>query len=354
MNYKETIQSIDSSQFQQQLREAMERAYPGHKDIDLGRMVDICSSRALALWRSHVTPDLDVPLQREFERNLPKINMRAGISIPKIFLFGYAFGAACHYLAKGKAEHRDDIGATCGLYMFILGLFDHLMDEFPDYFDGVGSLFSGTAIENYILKQNHDELDRYEGNPLAKGMVKMYQAYFTRCHRLVNHESDEMLNVWCEELKRMHRVEAESVDRCMSSVTPDKSLIEHAVQPSLSAFRVLAISATLEQNAFKHDAVEDFARSYATLSWLVDDVSDLQKDIQNDIWSGLAVRLISEVDDAHDVDSLIEAIAEQASSILLSMHASLKDARWQADDDFSLADVLWYVIWSWCGGAVKY
>jgi hypothetical protein len=353
VDYQEKLQSIDTRRFKDRLRTAMQAHYPGHQNLDMDNMANTCASRALAIWRQAITPDLNIPEQREFERHLPEVKMRAGISIPRIFLFGYAFGLACHYLVGGEEKSRPEIGATSGLYMFILGMFDHLMDDYPEFFGDLGRSFSGEAIENYVFNEAYGDLARYASNPLAKGLAGLYRVYFQRCHRLVPQGDAEIITSWSEELKRMHRVEAESVDRRISSVEPDASIAEHALQPSLSAFRVLAMSASLEQPAFQNASLEQFAEAYATLSWLVDDVSDIQKDLDADIWSGLAVRLATEAEDQSAADRLIDSIADDASAYLCQMHELLKDCKWQAEDAFSIADVLWYVIWAWCGGVTE-
>lgn len=351
-DYKKHIEQINTSLYQKRLREAIETAYPSHRQIDLVQMLEVCTSRSRVLWNMQIAPDLDIPLQREFERNLPKIKMRGGISIPSIFLFGYAFGLACHRLSGVDGNREVEVASTSGLYMFLLGLFDHLLDEYPEYFADMGKAFSKETISQFIRDKDYHALVKYADNPLAEGMAQLYEVYFKRSHRLSENGEKAIYQTWCEELQRMHRVEAESVDRRMHIVEPQQQVVEAAIEPSLSAFRVLAISACLERSQFDNPVIEKFAKDYATLTWLVDDVSDLQEDLQEGIWSGLLVKLALAGLDAEKTELVLDEVMSEAVELVASLCELLKDEKWELEDEFSLADILWYVIWSWCGGMI--
>lgn len=134
---------MDLSQYQTAelmplLREHLTEYAPNHTALDYEAMFHSGRQRSLRLWNQLIAPDLDIQQQRQFERALADVDMRAGLAIPSVFSFGYVFGAACHKVAGGDLDWSQDAAATSGLYIFIQGLFDHLMDEHPDRFADIG------------------------------------------------------------------------------------------------------------------------------------------------------------------------------------------------------------------------
>jgi hypothetical protein len=334
------------------MRERVELYAPNHAGLDYAALLEACQRRALILWNQRIAPELNIPAQRAFERALANVGMRAGLSIPWVFASGYAFGAGCHAAAGGNPDNREDAAVACGLYMFILGTFDHLLDEYPQEFSGIGEIINADALKHYVLdrslqKLKHDDPDKV----LMNGLLALYQVYFRLCHRMLDRHSDPALaQTWLDALCELHRVEAESVDRRISKVLPNRELIKHAEAPSIAAFRGLGVTACLAEGEATARRIENFAKDYGQLTWYADDVSDIEKDIKDDIWSGLAIRLVMEAKDSNDIQRVVLKAADEAGGVVTTLYEKLNQAYWNPQDSFSLADVLWAYIWAWLGG----
>lgn len=342
---------LQSKQFAASVRHTLERELTRHQQLDYSQLFSTCTSRALGLWNRHLVPELDIESQRQFERALVAVDMRAGRAIPWTLASGYAFGAACHVLAGGAASEREDVATTTGLYMFILGLFDHLLDEFPQEFGNIGQIITKQSLQCWVEQNDLSGVEHSADKPLAAGLMRLYKLYFMRSQRLLARGQEQTISAtWLDALQTMHRVETESTDRRMNVVQPSKELIDAAAQPSLQAFWVLAISACLGLGDEAAQKIKSFALDYGRLTWLVDDVMDLPVDIKNGIWSGLAVRLSLETQDQQQADKLVQEVAQDCVQLMTQLYDELGDVRWQDDDPFSLADILWAYLWAWLGG----
>ncbi len=314
-------------------------------------MLKQARQRSLRLWNTLIVPDLDVGQQRHFERALADVGMRAGISIPTVFGFGYSFGAACHALAGGAPERRDEAAATVGLYMFIMGVFDHLLDEYPAEFGDLGKIINAASLEQWTIERVLDGLKTTPDKVLAHGLLQLHRVYFMRCHRLLDRSGDSRLaKTWLEALRELYRVEHESVERRISKVKPSEALIRHAERPSSDGFWGLGVTACLGEGEVAARRIEKFARDFGRLTWYVDDAADIEKDIRADIWSGLAIRLALHAMTQKQAEEVAQQQAEDAGAIIKNICQALGDARWQPEDTFTLADMLWAHLWSWLGG----
>jgi hypothetical protein len=163
-------------------------------------------------------------------------------------------------------------------------------------------------------------------------------------------DGSELGQTWLNALCDLHRVEAESVDRRISKVHPSKELITHAAAPSIAAFWGLAVSACLAESEATVRSIEQFAKDYGRLTWYADDASDIEKDIKADVWSGLALRLSMEAKSQKDIERVVFSLADEAGQIVTGLYSTAGQFHWEAEDRFSLADILWAYIWAWIGG----
>lgn len=333
------------------MRERMAMYSPNHERLDYAKLFDACRNRALWLWNARIVPELEIGQQRKFERALADVGMRAGLSIPWVFASGFAFGAACHAVAGGDPAHRDEAAQLCGLYMFILGTFDHLLDEYPDEFAGLGEIINSDTLERCVLYRDWQSFKCGPDKVLASGLLELYKVYFKLGHRLLDRHPDPALaRTWLSALRELHRVEAESVDRRMSKVTPSKELIMRAEAPSTAAFWGLGVTACLGDGESAARRVETFAKDYGRLTWFADDASDIEKDIKDEIWSGLAIKLTLEAKNNSDVERVIRGTGDEAGKIITNLYENCSSSYWSPGDNFSLADILWAYIWAWVGG----
>ena len=323
-------------------------------ELDHPALLQTCRQRALQLWNTQIVPDLDITEQRRFERALAQVGMRAGLAIPMVFGFGFAFGAACHTLAGGDASRRDAAAATVGLYMFIQGVFDHLLDEHPQEFGGMGESINAATLKRWALDRDLDDLNPAPGGELAQGLLRLYRVYFLRCHRALeaaDRPDEKLAQSWLSALRELHRVEMASVDRRISQVPPSQELAQKAEGPSSDGFWGLGVSACLGLSEAAARRIEPFARDFGRLTWYVDDAADIEKDIAADIWSGLAIRLaMSDAAAPPSVDQVVMAQAQDAGKLVEEMVAQLGEQRWEAGDKFTLAQMLWAHLWGWLGG----
>lgn len=344
------LEYIKTSDVLPRFRERLVTYASNHSTLDYVGMFVVTRNRALALWHKYIVPDLNVTAQRQFERELAKVGMRAGLAIPTVFANGYVYGSACHALAGGDPKLREEAAATCGLYLFILGLFDHLFDEFPDQLSSVGSLFDRENLERWMLERRLDGVEE-NGNILAAGLLRLYRVYFKRCHALLDKNPDKSLaNIWYEVLCAMHAGERDSAQRRISTVAPNPDLMKKTRKLTADGYWGLALSACLAGNEKTASSAREFSGVWSHLAWLTDDVTDLDRDARSDIWSGLLIRFALESKSGEDVDSVTQRVADEAGDLLGRIYASTGHLRWQSNDDFTLADLFWADIWSWLGG----
>lgn len=333
------------------MRDSLARYAPNHGKLDYAALFASCHKRGLRLWNVHIAREVDIKEQRAFERALANVGMRAGLSIPWAFSSGYAFGVACHGAAGGDARHREEAAVICGLYMFLMGLFDHLLDEYPHEIADLGEIINADCLGQCVLERNYQALKCDSEHILANGILKLYQVYFRLCHRLLDRQPDAtLIQTWLDALRKLHSAETESVDRRISRSAPSKALIEHAQVPSVSAFWGLAVSACLGEGEEAARRVEKFARDHGRLTWFADDASDIEKDIKADIWSGLALRIALDAENRNDIENVILGVSGEAGRIVADLYANVGDMYWDSRDSFSVADVLWAYIWAWVGG----
>ena len=322
---------------------------PTHAQLDYAAMFATGRRRAAQIWNREIVADLDIERQRAFERELMSVGMRAGLAIPYIFANGFVYGLSCALRAGADQDERHEAGVTCGLYFFILGLFDHLFDEHPEQFAGVGDLFSPEAIRRWALDREVDAL-QCEGTPLAQGLVNLYRVYFERCHRVLDRHPDAALaELWCATLCEMHAGETRSAERRISKIEPGLAILEQTRELTESGFKALALTASLSQGHAAAQSVAEFGRAYGRLSWFVDDVTDLDKDRAADIWNGLAVRVMLEAKTQAGIAKVVKAAADEAGDILAQVYADQNEV-WMPGDTFSLADYLWGGLWGWLDG----
>jgi hypothetical protein len=159
--------------------------------------------------------------------------------------------------------------------------------------------------------------------------------------------------MWLKTLNDLHRTEAESADRRISKFPPSEALIGRTEEPSVAAFWALALTSCLGGNEKHALATEKFAKGFGRLTWLVDDLSDLDKDIRDDRWSGLAIRLAMSAGDTHSIEQIVLEIADEAGQLIDDLYATAGSLHWEEGDEFSVADILWAYIWSWLGGDIQ-
>jgi hypothetical protein len=98
------LSDIDTSQYSAVLRRELIANYPRHHELDYAALFSQCRRRAGDIYLTQFVPGIGRERSVRFERMLAKINMRAAVSIPRPMAMGYAFGAACHALGKGRGQ----------------------------------------------------------------------------------------------------------------------------------------------------------------------------------------------------------------------------------------------------------
>jgi hypothetical protein len=345
------LTDIQTAHYKPMLRAALEAGYPRHRKLDCSGLIKICTQRSAQLWREKIVPEIGPEQAAAFEKALWRVRMRAETSIPWPMAFGYAFGAACHALAGGDEAARDEPATTAALANFLIGLFDHLMDKYPREFGAVGSLMSEEALTRYILERDLSGLVQDPQQTLAAGFVSLYRLYFTRCHRLLGERKDSFLaHLWRDALLQMHAAQSASVGWRISTVPASPAMIEQSETPGTYSYWIIAMSACLGLNEGAIRLMEADARKYIRLTRLVDGVVDVEDDIKNDLWGGLAARLALEAKDQSHADQIVMQVADECVQLLGVLNGKLAQTYWRLGDAFSLADILWVLVWSWAGG----
>lgn len=343
------LESLTAAEWGPVFRDRLATYAPTHARLDYAAMFATGQRRAVQIWNREIAADLDIEQQRSFERELISVGMRAGLAIPYVFANGFVYGLSCALLAGAKPDERHEAAVTCGLYLFILGLFDRLYDDYPEAFSGVGALFTPAAIRRWALDRELDAL-RCDGSVLAQGLVNLYRAYFQRCHRVLDRYPDAALaERWCETLCEMHSGETRSAERRISKVQASMDILEQSRSLTEAGFRGLALTACLSQGDAAAQSIVEFGSAYGRLSWFVDDVTDLDTDSANDIWNGLAVRIVLEAGTKAGISKVVNAAADEAGEILALVYRELNET-WVPGDAFTLADYLWASLWAWMGG----
>lgn len=335
-------------------RAALEAGYPRHRDLDYTELFRVCVPRASQLWREEIAAEIGAERVAAFEKALWKVRMLPEVSIARPMAFGYAYGAACHALAGGNEAQRNEAATTSALAMFLVGLFDHLLDRYPREFGAVGSLISDVSLKRYALERDLSALVYDPQQPVAAGLVSLYRLYFARCHRLMGEQQKDspVARRWFQTLARMHQAESASVGFKMSSVIPNAALIEQTEMPGTYAFHAIAQSVCLGLDETSARKMEPFASNYTRLTRLVDGVADLKDDLRKGSWSGLTVRLALEAGDQAAAERIVMDTADECADLLTASLHRLPEMHWQAGDSFTLADILWAYVWTWAGGEV--
>jgi len=346
------LTEIKTTHFRSLLLGMLRAAYPRQAQLDYGAVFGTCVARGQRLWREQLVPEFGVDKAPIFEKALWRARMRAETSIPWPLGYGYAFGAACHAIAGGKPEERAAAATNSALAMFLIGLFDHLLDKYPREFGDIGKLVSGNAIRLYTLERNLAGLAHNPEQVLAAGFVDLYRLYFERCHRLLGPEQNSpVAQLWYASLVRMHAAESASLNLRISKVPPTKALIEDSEAPGTASSWIVGLSACLGLNEAAVAQMEPFARNLNRLTRLVDSVVDVDDDIKQDLWGGLAVRLALNAKDQASADRIMMSVAEECVALLIELaEGPASQLKLQAGDPFTLMDVLWAYLWSGAGG----
>lgn len=277
--------------------------------------------------------------------------MRAARSIPWPMGLGYAYGAACHALAGGEPTKRDEAATTAALAAFLVGFFDHLMDNYPQEFGSLGSLITESSLSCWAEGRDLERLSYGSENSPAAGFAALYRLYFLRCYQLMGGYIDSpVTHRWLDALKRMHRSQGDSAAWRMSRMSPSAELIEEVETPGTYAYWVIALSTCLGMDESAVRKMEDFAKKFTRLLRLTDGITDIDLDVQKDTWSGLTVRLALEAATQAQADALVEAVADECVTLLRTTSKMVEGLHWQSGDEFSLADILWAYIWVSLGG----
>jgi hypothetical protein len=346
------LADIQTAHFQPLLQGMLRAGYPRQAQIDYGVVFGTCVARGQRLWREQIVPEFGAGKTPLFEKALWRARMRPETSIPWPLAYGYAFGAACHAIAGGKPEERDAAATNSALAMFLIGLFDHLLDKFPREFGDIGKLVSGDAVRQYTLERNLTGLAHNPEQVLASGFVDLYRLYFVRCHRLLGLDKNSPIaQLWHTSLVRMHAAENASLGLRISKVPPTQTLIEDSEAPGSTSSWIVALSACLGFDAAAVKQMEPFAHTLNRLTRLVDSVVDAADDIKQDLWGGLAVRLALGATDQASADRIVMDVAEECVTLLTELaEGPASQLKWQAGDPFTLMDVFWAYLWSWAGG----
>lgn len=351
-NDEMNLKDIRTAHFKATLRSALQAGYPHSADIRYGEVLGVCTTRASCLWRDQIVPEFGTDKVPEFKKALWRVRMRAEASIPWPMAYGYVFGAACHAIGQGSATEREAAATNSALAMFLIGLFDHILDKYPRELGSLNQLVSTDAIREYALNRQLGGLMQSQEPTLASGFADLYRIYFQRCHRLLGPEPDSpMARRWHSALARMHAAESASLVMKISKVPPSPALIEESEAPGNYSSWVVGLSACLGLDESVIRDVESFANDVTRLTRLVDCVVDVADDIQQDQWGGLAARLALGAVDQESADRIVSDVANECTLLLRKLAAGpASKLVWAENDSFTLMDVIWCYVWCWAGG----
>jgi len=346
------LTEIRTAHFKPLLQEALKTGYPRHAAMDYGVVFGTCVDRGMQLWKNKIAPEYGPERAPVFEKALWRVRMLAATSIPWPMGFGYAFGAACHALAGGRSADRDEAATTSALAMFLVGLFDHLFDKHPHEFGAIGKLVTAEALERYVLERDLSSLSCDPDQVLAAGWVSLYRLYFSRGHRQLGAEKySPTSQLWLQSLVRMHAAEAASASLKISTVTPTTALIESSESPGTYSFWIVGLSACLGLDTVAIRSMEPFANGLTRLTRLIDSIVDVDEDIRQDLWGGLAVRLALDATDQAAADRIVMEVIEECVLLLQALaNGPAATLTWKPEDPFTLVDIFWAYLWNWAGG----
>lgn len=347
------LNEITTTHLKSTFRAALEAGVTRHRDINYSGLFKTCLGRAMQGWRAHIVPEFGIEQAAAFEKALWRVRMRPETSIPWPMGFGYAFGAACHDIAGGDPARRDEAAATSALAMFLVGLFDHLLDKYPREFADLGERVGSSAVTRYALDRDLSGLAVAEASTLAGAFMTLYRIYFQRCHRLLGPDTHSLVaRLWHESLQKMHEAERASLGWRVSRVSPTPDMAELVETPGSYSHWVVAISSCLDGDLSSIQRMEGPARKYIRLARLIDSVVDIEDDIKNDLWGGMTVRLALEANSQSDVDRLVMESADECVQLWQSLEKTFSQYKLQPSEPFTLADILWAYLWTSAGGEV--
>ncbi len=333
------------------MRDSLVAHYPRHHQIDYASLYLMWTGRAATLWREEIVPSIGTEVSAAFEQSLKRVRMPAEQAIPWIIGFGYAFGMACHTVADGRPDRRESGAVAAAMEMLVYGLVDHLLDEYPKESAGVEAIFDFDALDRWAHDGNLSRFDQISGNPITDGVVRLHRAVLASGLALPEVPREQTLIAECAQiLRRTYEAEQASLQRKMAVTGPTQDLIKQAEETSTFGFQALAVIACLGEGKPAWQKVERFAHDFGRLTWLVDDVSDIEQDKRKGVWSGLAVRLALEAKSPADVERMVRVDTEECGRIITEIAPQLRDVYCRPGDPYSLMDVLWAYIWVWLGG----
>ncbi len=347
------LSEITTSHLKSTFRAALDASITRHRDINYPGLFKTCLGRAMQGWREQIVPEFGVEQAAAFEKALWRVRMRPETSIPWPMGFGYAFGAVCHDIAGGVSARRDEAAATSALAMFLVGLFDLLLDKYPREFADLDERVGSSAVTRYAFDRDLSGLAVADATTLAGAFMTLYRIYFQRCHRLLGPDKNSpVARLWHESLQQMHDAERASLGWRISKVPPTPEMVDLVETPGSYSYWAVALSACLGLDKSAIEKMEALAKQYIRLTRLLDSVIDVGDDIKNDIWGGMTVRLALEANTQADADRLVMETAEECAQIWQSLEKTFAAYQWHPDDPFTLADVLWAYLWTWAGGEV--
>lgn len=342
--------------FQSVLRAKLEAANTRHLAIHYDALFLTVPQRGLGVWVNEIVPELGMDLAPAFERSLASVGMRAAKSIPWIVAFGYAFGVSCHAFSGANAARRHEAGVIAGLNMLLLSLLDRLIDEHPAQFSFIKDYFTRDSIEAWVIKRQLPDRLLREDAPVAAGLIELYRIYLTLGYGLLDRSLNKNATqaIWLEALLHAHLSESASADRKMSACQPSPEMVENCAVPSVAGAWEIAVSCCLAESVDCISSTKPFAEMYGMLTWMVDDVSDIRADISNDIWNGLSARLALAGAEAEKQQLVLLDYESRCTAAIHELYQMVSRFKWDENDEFSLADILWAYIWAWLGGQASW
>lgn len=342
--------------FKDRLRARLEASNAQHPVIDYDHLFMVCPQRGQDVWVTDIVPAWRLGSTAAFERSLMSVGMRAAKTIPWIVAFGYAFGIACHSLAGGHAARRHDAGVISGLNMLLLALLDRLIDEHPQEFALVKDCFTRESIRDWVVNRTPPKRLLRDDSPVAAGLIELYRIYLEFGYGMLDRSPDKaaVQDVWLEALLQAHQAESVSMDRKMSACMPTPEMVVDCAQPSVSGAWAIAVSSCLAEPVSDIFSVRPFAELYGSLTWKVDDVADVQKDVSNDIWNGFCASVALAEAAGLERESVFSDYEARSAEEVRELYRMLSRFRWVERDSFSMADVLWAYLWTWLGGQASW
>jgi hypothetical protein len=218
--------------------------------------------------------------------------------LPTLFAFGYFLGSEITRMLGGNQAMSRQGGICAGLFNSFASLFDKVCDDYPELYAALVQTATRQAIHESVNSSSTGHWETCaasEPSVALRVIFRLMGAYFHRCRALVEAEDDKRLvDVWGESILAAYEGELASRHLLFGNNEGHEAIRSILFAKSVLPSRIIlqtSIMTARDSDRSKIARWDEVAIKLGTAVWIVDDISDLHRDLRADRWNYLWLQL---------------------------------------------------------------